>query len=205
MKEGKGKLIVFEGVGGCGKGTQIDLLSRELLRRGKTVFTTCEHTRDTSIGQLIEDTIKKRKDEMDSDALQITFVADRINHTKRVILPALDKYNFVLEDRYEASTISYSRGDLRGIIFDFQRNMGVREADLTLILDIDPHEAVKRVYGRGDKDIFDNAEKFKKVIEGYQWYTERNRGVVAWIDANGGRDEIHQRVVTEIQERGFLG
>ena len=142
--------------------------------RGKTVFTTCEHTRDTSTGRLIEDTIKKKNEGMDSDALQIAFVADRINHTKRVILPALNDYNFVLADRYEASTISYLREDLRRIIFDFQRNMGVRVPDLTLILDVDPYEAVKRVYGRGDQDIFDNVDKFKKVKEGYQWYSDNS-------------------------------
>ena len=113
-------MIVFEGVGGCGKGTQLKLLAKVLTLRGKTVFTTCEHTRDTSIGRLIEDTIKKKNEGMDSDALQIAFVADRINHTKRVILPALNDYNFVLADRYEASTISYLREDLRRIIFDFQ-------------------------------------------------------------------------------------
>lgn len=197
----KGELIVFEGVGGCGKGTQLKLLAKVLTLRGKTVFTTCEHTRDSSIGRLIEDTIKKKNEGMDSDALQIAFVADRINHTKRVILPALNDYNFVLADRYEASTISYLREDLRRIIFDFQRNMGVRVPDLTLILDVDPYEAVKRVYGRGDQDIFDNVDKFKKVKEGYQWYSDNSGWPCVWIDGNGSKEVVSERVVNEIVKR----
>lgn len=201
----KGKFIVFEGVGGCGKGTQVELLKQELVNRNKTVLVTCEHTRETSIGRLIEETIKRRNEGMDGEALQIAFVADRVNHTNRVILPALKTNDFVLCDRYEASTVSYVKAEKRVNIFDFQRGMGVRVADLTLIIDLDLEEAVKRVYGRGDQDIFDNMEKFKKVREGYEWYSQMSQGAVAWIDGNGSREEVSKQVIKEMETRGFLG
>ena len=98
MSSERGKLIVFEGVGGCGKGTQVELLRQALTEKGKKVLVTCEHTRDTPIGRLIEETIKKKKEGMDPDALQVAFISDRINHTNRVIVPALESHDFVLVD-----------------------------------------------------------------------------------------------------------
>lgn len=204
MSSERGKLIVFEGVGGCGKGTQVEMLRQALTERGKKVLVTCEHTRDTPIGRLIEETIKKKNEGMDPDALQVAFISDRINHTNRVIVPALESHDFVLADRYEASTISYVGADKRQAVFDFQRKMGIRVADLTLIIDLDLKEAVKRVYGRGDQDIFDNIEKFKKVRKGYEWYTQMSQGEVVWVDGNGSREEVHGRVMQEIVSRGWL-
>ena len=121
-----------------------------------------------------------------------------------MIVPALESHDFVLADRYEASTISYVGADKRQAVFDFQRKMGIRVADLTLIIDLDLKEAVKRVYGRGDQDIFDNIEKFKKVRKGYEWYTQMSQGEVVWVDGNGSREEVHGRVMQEIVSRGWL-
>lgn len=199
----RGKFIVFEGIGGCGKGTQIKMVEKWLVSSGKKVLVTCEHTRDTSVGQLIERIIKKQEEGLDPVALQLMFVADRANHTTRVIIPALKTYDFVLADRYEASTFAYAPPERRGYFLTVNRGVTIRP-DLTCIINLDPEEAVRRVNSRNDADIFDKAEVLKKCRESYRWYFKNSGWPCAWIDGSGSREEVFERVKTEIIRRNIV-
>lgn len=195
----EGKFIVFEGIGGCGKGTQAEKLRQKLTEKGYGVLLTCEHTRDTPTGQLIEEIIKKRVPSIEADALQILFVADRVNHTKRVIGPALRQGKIVIGDRYKGSTIAYAREEKRDYYNEIQKRVTLAP-DLVIILDLDPTEAVRRVNDRGDADIFDQAEKLKKCREGYEWYAKNSGDKCTWIDGSGGIEEVHHRVLKSVEE-----
>lgn len=201
----RGKLIVFEGVGGSGKGTQINLLRDYLLKNNKTVLITNEHTRDTGVGNLIENTIKKKSDEMDPTALQVLFVADRINHSQRVILPALEQHDFVLEDRYSGSTISYAPPGQREYFLDLHKTSKILTPDLVIILNTDLREASERIGKRGDADIFDTTEKMRVCLEGYLWYEKHSEHNCVWINGEGNKEEVSERIREEIKRRGFLG
>ncbi|MFA6369003.1 MAG: dTMP kinase, partial [Candidatus Shapirobacteria bacterium] len=85
----KGKFIVFEGIDGSGKGTQIKKLQKYFEQRGIKTITTCEHTRDLPVGKLIETTVNGGE-KMDPLALQLCFTADRRDHYEKVIRPALE-------------------------------------------------------------------------------------------------------------------
>mgnify|MGYP000905311402 CR=1 FL=1 len=200
----RGKLIVFEGVGGSGKGTQINLLRDYLLINNKTVLVTNEHTRDTGVGNLIENTIKKRSEEMDPTALQVLFVADRINHSQRVILPALSEYDFVLEDRYEGSTISYAPQEQRDYFLNLHKTDKILTPDLVFILNTDLAEAARRIGKRGDADIFDTTEKMRVCLEGYKWYEKHSGHDCVWIDGNGNKEEVSERIIEEIKIRKII-
>lgn len=201
----RGKLIVFEGIGGSGKGTQINLLRDYLLINNKTVLVTNEHTRDTGVGNLIENTIKKRSDEMDATALQILFVADRINHSQRVILPALQQHDIVIEDRYEGSTISYAPPEQREYFLALHKTNKILTPDLVFILNTDLVEASERIGKRGDADIFDTAEKMRVCLDGYRWYEKNSGHDCVWVDGGGDKKEISEKIIGEIKRRGFLG
>lgn len=201
----RGKFIVFEGVGGSGKGTQINLLKESLLKINKTVLVTNEHTRDTGVGDLIERTIKKKSDEMDSTALQVLFVADRINHSQRVILPALGLHDFVLGDRYEGSTISYAPPEQRDYFLALHKTDKILTPDLVFILNTDLTEASQRIGKRGDADIFDTSEKMRVCLEGYRWYEKNSGHDCIWVDGGGDKEEVSERIIEEIKRRGFLG
>ena len=200
----KGKFIVFEGIGGSGKGTQINLLKDYLLTKNKTVLVTNEHTRDTGVGNLIESTIKKKSDQMDPTALQVLFVADRINHSQRVILPALKKYDFVLEDRYMGSTISYAPPEQRDYFLNLHKTDKILTPDLVFILNIDLIEAAQRIGKRGDADIFDTAEKMRVCLDSYRWYEKHSGHNCVWIDGNGSKEEISGRIIEEIKVRKII-
>lgn len=205
MQENKGKFIVFEGIGGSGKGTQVSLLKDYLLAKNKTVLVTNEHTRDTGVGDLIERTIKKKSDEMDSTALQVLFVSDRINHSQRVILPALGQHDFVLGDRYEGSTISYAPPEQRDYFLNLHKTDKILTPDLVIILNTDLTEAAQRIGKRGDADIFDTAEKMRVCLDGYRWYEKYSGHECVWVDGEGSKEGVSERIIEEIKRRGFLG
>lgn len=200
----RGKFVVFEGIGGCGKGTQISLVA-EWLRgeEGKRVMVTREHTRHTPPGALIERIIKGYEDQIDPVALQLMFVADRANHTEREIKPALAKGDFVLGDRYEASTFSYAPVEKRDYFMRVNREITI-QPDLTCILDLDPVEAVRRVNERNDPDIFDKVETLKVCRENYRWYFDNSGWPCAWIDGSGSREEVFGRIQAEIKRRKII-
>lgn len=199
----QGKFIVFEGIGGCGKGTQIEMLRKHLEDKRKSVLVTCEHTRDTSVGQLIEKTIKRESMEIDPTALQILYVADRVNHTSKVIKPALENNDVVLADRYKGSTISYAPIGERFDFLNMQNGLTLTP-DLVIILDLDPMEAAKRIEKRGDTDIFDKAERLRVCLEGYEWYSDNTDDPVAWVDGSGTKEEVHERIKYEIKTRKII-
>lgn len=199
----QGKFIVFEGIGGCGKGTQVEKLRKYLEDLNKRVMVSCEHTRDTPLGELIEDIIKKKKEGVDPTALQLLFVSDRANHTEKVIRPSLKRCDFFLEDRYKGSTISYATPKKRKYFLDVNEGVTVKP-DLVLIVDLDPVEAAKRVSKRGDADIFDTAKKLNVCREGYKWYSENSNDPCVWIDGSGTREEVFERVKSEIIRRKLI-
>lgn len=199
MRE-KGKFIVFEGIGGCGKGTQLEILKNYLEGLNRRVIISCEHTRDTAPGILIEDIIKKRKDSIEATALQLLFVSDRANHTEKVIKPGLKRCDFFLEDRYRGSTISYAVPEMREYFLSVNEVVTVKP-NLVFIIDLDPVEAARRIGKRGDADIFDTAKKLNICREGYKWYSENSKETCAWIDGSGTREEVFERILEEIKRR----
>jgi len=170
-----------------------------LKEQGKSVMTTCEHTRDTSPGQLIEEILKGRSPKLEITAMQLLYVADRANHTLRVIKPGLEKYDFVLGDRYEASTVSYALEKRRSYFMKANKGVTVKP-DLTIIIDLDPAEAVNRVNSRKDGDIFDKVEKLTICREGYKWYFENSGRRCVWVDGSGSRDQVFERIKLEINK-----
>ena len=194
------RLIVLEGIGGCGKDTQAGLLKQRLEGMGIRTLVTNEHTRDTPIGELIEDIIKRRKPSVDPLALQMMFIADRINHTNRVIKPALDQGLVVIENRYEASTVAYAPEDKKSLFLWINQRFTLKPR-VTLIIDLDPTEAVNRIRKRNDADIFDIEETLKKSRESYLWYMKNSHRDCVLIDGNGTREEVSGLIFKEIQQR----
>jgi dTMP kinase len=199
----RGKFIVFEGIGGCGKGTQLENLNNYLTNLNKKVIVGCEHTRDTPLGILVEDIIKKRKEGIDPTALQLLFVSDRANHTEKIIKPGLKRCDFFLEDRYRGSTISYAVPEMREYFLNVNEGVTINP-HLVLIIDLDPVEAAKRVGKRGDADIFDTAKKLNVCRDGYKWYSENSKDPCVWIDGNGTKEEVFERIKNEIQRRKII-
>ena len=135
-----GALITFEGIEGCGKTTQLELLYSKMKSLKVPVLTTREPG-GTELGRGLRDILLfSEKDSLDMGTELLLYEADRIQHVKEVILPALKKGINVLCDRFIDSTIAYQVYG-RGLDFELVDQMNKfascgLEPDLTFLLQI---------------------------------------------------------------------
>lgn len=182
----RGKFIVFEGLDGSGKTTQMKLLVKELEARGVKCFSTHEPT-DSPFGSLLRSCLTGRI-ETDEKAIAALFAADRLDH----ILNAVNGIGKKLEegvsvfcDRYYFSSFAYN-GEFVPFEWVVELNRPARELlrpDLTLFLDLPSEESMKRVSRRGEAERYETAEKQKKIRErfykAFEFFPDERVAIVA--------------------------
>lgn len=144
--ERKGRLIVFEGIDGTGKTTQIRLLAAELRRQGHEVVESREPTAGV-YGQRIRALYQNRAGVTPAEELAL-FIADRRQHVAELIAPALAAGKVVLSDRYYLSTAAY-QGALGQ---DPEEIMRINEEfapppDLVILLELEVEQGLARITG----------------------------------------------------------
>ncbi len=148
-----GKLITFEGIDGCGKSTQIRLLDQYLTELGFAVVLTREPG-GTELGKKIRSALLDGvKDSVEPLAELLLYAADRAQHVRQVVTPALAEGKVVLSDRfYDATTVyqGYARGfDLALVEKLNELATGGLKPDLTLLFDLDVETGLNRTRKRG--------------------------------------------------------
>jgi dTMP kinase len=201
-----GAFITFEGIDGCGKSTQLRLLASELRLRGMEVVATREPG-GTSLGERLREALLDAQEQVDPMAELLVFAADRAQHVRALVRPALDSGHVVLSDRYADATVAY-QGAGRGFAPDLIAEVvglatGGLKPDLTLVFDVAVGESQRRARRRATKtrtpdrlDLEDVAFH-ARVREGYLRLAEEEPGRVRIIDANGAIQET-QAAVREI-------
>ena len=198
----KGKFIVFEGGEGVGKTTVIKKVEEWLGSKNINFISTREPGGLKSAEDI-------RKVIMDNDLSASTeallFAAARNEHTIKKIIPALEEGKVVLCDRYVLTSIIY-QGILCGCGRDFvcDVNKIYIYPDLTIILDADPYESIKRIKDN-DREInkFDEMDiNFHKKVRGV--YLELGEQYLNHevVDASGTEEEVFGKV-TEVIEKYF--
>jgi dTMP kinase len=139
--------ITFEGPDGAGKTTQISLLAERLEDAGWTTVTTREPG-GTPIGSLIRRLLLDSEDTMAATTEAYLMTADRAEHVRQVIQPALNSDAVVISDRYLDSTLAYQGGG-RGLPLEGLRSLqalatGGLEPVLTLLLDLPVEAGLER-------------------------------------------------------------
>jgi dTMP kinase len=159
--------IAFEGLDGSGSSTQSKILAERLEKNGHAVLKTKEPTKDTHIGKMIKE-ILQYKWEVSPEALQLLFSADRAEHLRNEIEPALKNNQIVITDRYFFSTLAYGALDVdMNWLKEISRNF--RIPDITFLHRVDPDECIKRIAGRGSEyELFEQKEKLEKIWENYE-------------------------------------
>jgi dTMP kinase len=150
-----GKLITFEGIDGCGKTTQIRLFGRYLQGRNIDFISTREPG-GTELGREIRAALLDgAKTSVEPAAELLLYAADRAQHVRRVIVPALESGMTVLSDRfYDATTVyqGYARGFDPGLVRQLNEfATGGLKPDLTLLFDLDVEVGLGRTQKRDDE------------------------------------------------------
>jgi dTMP kinase len=188
-----GKFIVFEGVEGAGKTTQIHQTSEWLQRycgKDKSILITREPG-GTKLGRQIRQLLLEDTDsEIGNRTELLLYGADRAQHVKSVIRPHLDRGEIVLCDRFTDSTVAYQgygRGfDRSQIDLVNQLATGGLDSDLTIWLDLDVEIGLARVLLRGKPDRMEQAtlDFHQRVRQGYQELANVYPDRIVRIDAN---------------------
>jgi dTMP kinase len=149
----RGKLISFEGGEGAGKSTQARLLKSALEARGTNVIMTREPGGSPGAEEIRKLLVEGEPDRWTPLSETLLFIAARADHISRLIEPALDQATWVISDRFSDSTFVY-QGIARGLGTERVRRLheaalGVFAPDLTIVLDLDSAEGLKRAGSRG--------------------------------------------------------
>ncbi|PID75106.1 MAG: dTMP kinase [Deltaproteobacteria bacterium] len=195
MRGSEGLFIVFEGVDGTGKSTQLQLLADFLRSKGLAVVTTCEPTHG-QYGKRIRQLYTCRGDCTAEEELQL-FLNDRKEHVDNLIVPSLAEGKVVLCDRYYLSTVAY-QGAL-GFEKDelIQRNAFAPNPDIALVFFISIEEGQRRIErGRGEElNDFEQQEYLNRVAE---IFASLDMPFIRRINACGSIAEVQDRVVQQI-------
>ena len=194
-----GSLIVFEGVDGSGKSTQLALLGEAMRAAGRDVVETSEPY-DCEWGRKIRGMARSAQRVAPEQELE-WFLEQRRLHVRDLVGPALAAGRLVLSDRYFLSTVAYQGA--RGL--DAERILAESEAefptpDLVLLLEIDPGKGLGRVAERGQphEPAFEEEAFLERVASIFR---SLDRDYIAHIEADADIPTVHQRVLSAVRSR----
>jgi len=202
----KGKFIVFEGIDGSGKSTQIELLRKNLTESGHQVYITREPS-DGPIGVMIRQCLGGRL-KVDEKTMATLFAADRLDHIhngNNGLKAKQEQGVDILSDRYYLSNYAYQSV---GVELDWVQQLN-REAakdmrpDLHIFIDVPVDVALARIHSnRGDVELYENYERlnhtrnmFLQVIH----ELKESENIVI-IDGSGTVEEIAQAIWSEVKK-----
>lgn len=162
----RGLFISIEGIDGSGKSTQARRLAEALQAAGHDIVLTREPGGSPGAEAIRRLLVEGEPGRWSPRTEILLFTAARRDHLERTIEPALAAGKTVITDRFADSTRAYqgaARADLRPLVDDLHRLMIGTEPDLTLILDMDPGDALSRGLARQSGE-----DRFEEMGEGFQ-------------------------------------
>lgn len=206
----RGRFITLEGIDGAGKSTQIDVIADRLRAHGADLVITREPG-GTAVGEALRSVVLHQP--MTARTETLVIFAARAEHVATVVEPALAAGRWVLCDRFTDATFAYQGGG-RGVsdadiaVLE-QWVHGALQPDLTLLFDVPPEVAARRLAARsgesGEADRFEREQAafFTRVRDAYAARARRYPQRFVLID--GTRDPSHVRAQVEEQLGKWLG
>lgn len=207
-----GKFIVFEGIDGSGKGSQIIRFAKYLFELDKktNILLTREPTLHSEPGILVRKLLKEGKDPKENGKLFTDlYVQDREYHLKNLIIPALEKGVTVISDRYILSTLAYQQAQGMSLDVLLEMNSSFLSPDITFLLDVPEEVAyarINRVRPEEVQEMFDRAPlKFiEELRNNYLSLVKQNHFEnVVLINANKYVEEVNKDIVFHYE--GIIG
>lgn len=203
-----GIFITFEGGEGSGK-TTIAAMVKEILDKEGYQVTLTREPGGVEIAEEIRDIIHDIKNtNMDRKTEALLYAASRRQHLVEKVIPALEKGNIVICDRYVDSSMVY-QGIARGIGIDkvYEMNLFATEnilPNLTIFFDIRPEDGLSRVYANKVREVnrldLEKIEFHKKVYDGYMSICDKFTDRIVKIDASQSIEGVLSQVLEKIRE-----
>jgi len=192
-----GLLLVFEGLDGSGKSTQLRRLAQRLREAGAVVTETAEPYMGGTWGPRIREMARSGKPLAPAEELR-WFLEQRREHVRDVIAPALAAGQVVLSDRYYLSTVAYqgARGlDREQILQESEAEFPV--PDLVLLLELSAEEGLGRIATRSGQaePVFEKREFQERVAAEF---ASIDRPYLMRIPATADPDTVAQAVAAAV-------
>jgi dTMP kinase len=205
----RGRLITFEGGEGTGKTTQAARLKSALEAKGKRVVLTREPGGSPGAEQIRKLLVEGEPERWTPLSETLLFLAARADHVARLIEPVLAEGSWVVSDRFSDSTYVY-QGFARGLGVETIRRLheaalGSFAPDLTIVLDLDPEEGLKRTGGRspGAENRFErfDAAFHRKLRAAFIDIASSEPDRCVLIDAGRTPDDVAADVWCAVEQR----
>lgn len=206
-----GQFITLEGIEGSGKSLQLGRLQRYLEAADVRHLVTLEPG-GTALGRELRSVLLRTEGAPREPVAELLlYLADRYQHLKEVIEPALNKGVHVLSDRYHDATLAY-QGYARGIGLDWIDQLacylGIRRPDVTMVLDVPVEIGLRRARARevdGNSELgrfeAEDYEFHLKVRDGYAELARREPERVFLVNGEGPPEQVFERLLALLGER----
>ena len=202
----KGKFLTIEGGEGSGKSTNIQFIRQYLESRGIELICTREPGGTVYSEKIRELLLAHESEPLAADAELLLIFAARAQHLQQLILPALDRGQWVLCDRFTDATYAYQGAGrslgLNKVAELEQFVQGVMRPDLTIILDIPVELGMQRVQKRGELDRFETEKMafFKTVRQAYLDLASQDQSRYRIVDTRVDLEQVQRNLKTLLEE-----
>ncbi|HYB68762.1 MAG TPA: dTMP kinase [Candidatus Acidoferrales bacterium] len=192
----RGIFICVEGLDGCGKTTQTKLLVKRLRGDYGAVYTA--EPSEGKIGKLIKRRYLHAVKRGSAVVEALLFAADRLEHLKSDVLPALNEGKLVVSDRYVFSSLAYQGAAGLDLKWIEKINEHAVRPSLALFIDVEPETVIRRL--KRKRSVMENLETQLKVREIYLRFVDE--GELVRVDGNKSKIEVAREIASTV--KGFL-
>lgn len=208
------RFITFEGGEGVGKSTQVKRLLTRLNRMDIAAVRTREPGGTPKAEAVRAFILQGRSEPWGAGAEAVLFASARLDHVNQLIAPSLDAGRWVISDRFHDSTRAY-QGLTGGVVDKLIRGLETlalngRNPDITVVLDMDPEVAFRRVQERelegalqatGDRFEKEDLDWHRRLRQAFLDIAQANAERCVVIPANQGEDALEQEIWDTLTRR----
>ena len=200
----KAKFITLEGIEGSGKTSSLKSITDLLDKRNISYIVTREPG-GSSIGKELRAILLHPDTEISPEVELMLMLSDRKDHVEKIILPNLEKGNWVVSDRFMDSSIAYQGGGRqlgKKLIISVAEYLNLPQPDLTLLFDLPVETSLSRVKARGKLDRFEKEELqfHKRIRNTYLDLATNNSNRIKIIDSSKKIESMLNNVKQAIEK-----
>jgi dTMP kinase len=200
----KAKFITLEGIEGSGKTSSLKSIT-DLLDKKSISYIVTREPGGSSIGKELRAILLDPDTEISPEVELMLMLSDRKDHVEKIILPNLEKGNWVVSDRFMDSSIAYQGGGRqldKKLIISLTDYLNLPQPDLTLLFDLPVEVSLSRVKARGELDRFEKEELefHKRIRNTYLELAKNNSNRIKIIDSSKKIESMLNNVKQAIEK-----